>query len=290
MKIAFIGLGSMGAPMAANLLTSDFEPIVHNRTRAKEEPLAEAGARRALDPRAAADADIVITMVKADAEVEEVLLGPNGVVAGARPGTLVVDMSTIDPTSARSFAERLARSDIHMLDGPVSGGTEGAEKGTLSIFVGGDERQLGSARPVLEALGSTVTYFGPNGSGQLAKAVNQIIVGGTFMAVAEGLAFALEAGLTDGDKLISALSAGAASSWALENRGRRIVKGEYPLGFRVSLHRKDLRIALEEASRLGIGLPASELVLRLEDALIEAGHGDLDLSGLAKAVRDRIPT
>jgi 3-hydroxyisobutyrate dehydrogenase len=290
MKVAFIGLGSMGAPMAANLLASDFELTVHNRTRAKEQPLAEAGARRAPDPRAAAAADVVITMVKADADVEEVLLGPSGVVAGARPGTLVVDMSTIAPTSARSFADRLSRSDIHMLDAPVSGGTEGAEKGTLSIFVGGDESQLERARPVLDALGSTVTHFGPSGSGQLAKAVNPIIVGGTFMAVAEGLAFALEAGLTDGDKLISALSAGAASSWALENRGRRIVHGEYPLGFRVSLHRKDLRIALEEASRLGIGLPASELVLRLEDALIEAGHGDLDLSGLAKAVRERIPT
>ena len=288
MKIAFIGLGSMGAPMAANLLASDFELTVHNRTRAKEEPLAEAGARRAADPRAAAEADVVITMVKADADVEEVLFGPDGVVAGARPGTLVVDMSTIAPTSARSFAERLSKSDIHMLDAPVSGGTEGAEKGTLSIFVGGDEDQLERARPVLDSLGSTVTHFGPSGSGQLAKAVNQIIVGGTFLAVAEGLAFALEAGLTDGDKLISALSAGAASSWGLENRGRRIVKGEYPLGFRVSLHRKDLRIALEEASRLGIGLPASELVLRLEDALIEAGHGDLDLSALAKAVRDRI--
>ena len=290
MKIAFIGLGSMGAPMAANLLASDFELTVHNRTRAKEEPLAEAGARRAADPRAAAEADVVITMVKADADVEEVLFGPDGVVAGARPGTLVVDMSTIAPTSARSFAERLSKSDIHMLDAPVSGGTEGAEKGTLSIFVGGDEGQLDRARPVLDALGSTVTHFGPSGSGQLAKAVNQIIVGGTFLAVAEGLAFALEAGLADGDKLISALSAGAASSWGLENRGRRIVKGEYPLGFRVSLHRKDLHIALEEASRLGIELPASELVLSLEDALIEAGHGDLDLSALAKAVRDRLPT
>jgi 3-hydroxyisobutyrate dehydrogenase len=290
MRIAFIGLGSMGAPMAANLLASDFDLTVHNRTRAKEEPLAEAGARRAPDPRSAADADVVITMVKADADVEEVLLGPSGVVAGARPGTLVVDMSTIAPTSARAFADRLAQSDIHMLDAPVSGGTEGAEKGTLSIFVGGDERELDRARPVLDALGSTVTHFGPSGSGQLAKAVNQIIVGGTFLAVAEGLAFALEAGLSDGDKLISALSAGAASSWGLENRGRRIVNGEYPLGFRVSLHRKDLRIALEEASRLEIGLPASELVLRLEDALIEAGHGDLDLSALAKAVRERITT
>jgi 3-hydroxyisobutyrate dehydrogenase len=289
MRIAFIGLGSMGAPMAANLIGSDFDLTVHNRTRAKEESLAGAGARRAPDPRAAAaEAEIVITMVKADSEVEEVLFGPKGVAEGAPPGTLVIDMSTVAPTSARSFADRISRSEMHMLDAPVSGGTEGAEKGTLSIFVGGDEGELERARPVLDVLGSTVTHFGPSGSGQLAKAVNQILVGGTFLAVAEGLAFAVEAGLTDEDKLISALSAGAASSWALENRGRRIVKDQYPLGFRVSLHRKDLRIALEEASRLGVGLPASDLVLRLEDALIEAGYGDLDLSALAKVVREGI--
>jgi 3-hydroxyisobutyrate dehydrogenase len=291
MRIAFIGLGSMGAPMAANLLRSDFALTVHNRTRSKEEHLADAGAARAPDPgNAAAEADVVITMVKADGDVEEVLFGPDGVTAGARPGTLIVDMSTIAPASARSFATRVSESGMHMLDAPVSGGTEGAQRGTLSIFVGGDEDQLDRARQVLAALGSTVTHFGPTGSGQLAKAVNQIIVGGTFMAVAEGLAFAVEAGLTDEDKLITALSAGAASSWALENRGRRIVNAEYPLGFRVSLHRKDLLIALDEATRRGIGLPASELVLRLEDALIEAGHGDLDLSALARALRERLPT
>jgi 3-hydroxyisobutyrate dehydrogenase len=290
MKIAFIGLGSMGAPMAANLLRSRLDLTVHNRTRNKEESLAEAGARRAADPASsAADAEIVITMVKADSDVEEVLFGPKGVADGARPGTLVIDMSTIAPTSAKSFAERMAGRELQVLDAPVSGGTEGAEQGTLSIFVGGDEKQLDKARPVLEALGSTVTHFGPSGSGQLAKAVNQVIVGGTFLAVAEGLAFAVEAGLTDPDKLISALSAGAASSWALENRGRRIIEDEYPLGFRVSLHRKDLRIALQEAGRLGVGLPASELVLRLEDALIDAGEGDLDLSALAKAVRKAGP-
>jgi 3-hydroxyisobutyrate dehydrogenase len=285
MKIGFIGLGSMGAPMAANLLGSDFELTVHNRTRAKEESLAETGARRAPDPGdAAADAEIVITMVTGDADVEGVLFGAGGVAEGARPGTLVIDMSTIAPTSARSFAERLGQRRMQMLDAPVSGGTEGAEKGTLSIFVGGDEGELERARPVFDALGSTVTYFGPSGSGQLAKAVNQIIVGGTFLAVAEGLAFAVEAGLTDEDKLISALSAGAASSWALENRGRRFVRGEYPFGFRISLHRKDLRIALEEASHFGVSLPASDLLLRLEDALIEAGLDDLDLSALTKAV------
>jgi 3-hydroxyisobutyrate dehydrogenase len=287
MKIGFIGLGSMGAPMAVNLLGSDFELTVHNRTRAKEDSLADGGARRAPHPgAAAAEGEIVITMVTADSDVEEVLFGPTGVVTGARPGTLVVDMSTIAPTSARSFADRLSQRGMHMLDAPVSGGTEGAEQGTLSIFVGGDESQLERARPVLDALGSTVTHFGPSGSGQLAKAVNQIIVGGTFMAVAEGLAFAVEAGLTDEDRLISALCAGAASSWALENRGRRFVRGEYPFGFRISLHSKDLRIALEEARRLGVSLPASDLLLRLEDALIEAGLDDLDLSALTKEVQE----
>jgi 3-hydroxyisobutyrate dehydrogenase len=287
MRIGFIGLGSMGAPMALNLLRSDFELTVHNRTRAKEDSLADGGARRASHPgAAAAEAEIVITMVTADSDVEEVLFGPTGVVTGARPGTLVVDMSTIAPTSARSFADRLSQRGMHMLDAPVSGGTEGAEQGTLSIFVGGDESQLERARPMLDALGSTVTHFGPSGSGQLAKAVNQIIVGGTFLAVAEGLAIAVEAGLTDEDKLISALSSGAASSWALENRGRRFVQGEYPFGFRISLHSKDLRIALEEARRLGVSLPASDLLLRLEDALIKAGLDDLDLFALTKEVQE----
>jgi 3-hydroxyisobutyrate dehydrogenase len=287
MKIGFIGLGSMGAPMAANLLRSGFELTVHNRTRGKEEPLAQTGARRAPDPgTAAAEAEIVITMVTADSDVKDVLFGPSGVVAGASPGTLVIDMSTIAPSSARSFADRLTLRGMEMLDAPVSGGTEGAERGTLSIFVGGSEDQLDRAWPVFDAMGSTVTHFGPSGSGQLAKAVNQVIVGGTFMAVAEGVAFALEAGLTDGDKLISALSAGAASSWALENRGRRFAQGEYPFGFRISLHRKDLRIALEEASRVGVSLPASNLLLRLEDVLIEAGLDDLDLSAVSKAVEE----
>jgi 3-hydroxyisobutyrate dehydrogenase len=286
MKIGFIGLGSMGAPMVANLLGAHFELTVHNRTRSKEEPLAETGALRAPDPAtAAADAEIVITVVTADSDVEEVLFGPQGVADGAGPGTLVIDMSTIAPTSARSFADRLSQRGIQMLDAPVSGGTEGAKDGTLSVFVGGDESQLERARPVLDALGSTVTHFGPSGSGQLAKAVNQVIVGGTFLAVAEGLALAVEAGLTDADKLISALSAGSASSWALENRGRRFVRQEYPFGFRISLHRKDLRIALCEASRLGVSLPASDLLLRLEEALIEAGLDDLDLSALTKEVR-----
>jgi 3-hydroxyisobutyrate dehydrogenase len=285
MRIGFIGLGSMGGPMAANLLEAPFELTVHNRTRSKEESLAEAGARRAPDPgTTAVNAEIVITMVTADSDVEEVLFGPKGVVDGARPGTLVIDMSTIAPTSARSLADRLSQRGLEMLDAPVSGGTEGAENGMLSIFVGGDESQLERARPIFDALGSTVTHFGPSGSGQLAKAVNQVIVGGTFLAVAEGLALAVEAGLTDEDKLIPALSAGSASSWALENRGRRFVRGEYPFGFRISLHRKDLRIALQEASRVGVTLPASDLLLRLEEALIEAGLDDLDLSALTRAV------
>jgi 3-hydroxyisobutyrate dehydrogenase-like beta-hydroxyacid dehydrogenase len=287
MKIGFIGLGSMGAPMAANLLQSGFELTVHNRTRSKEDPLARAGARRAPDAgTAAAEAEIVITMVTADPDVKDVLFGPSGVVAGASPGTLVIDMSTIAPSSARSFADRLSLHEMEMLDAPVSGGTEGAERGTLSIFVGGSADQLDRARPVFDAMGSTVTHFGPSGSGQLAKAVNQIIVGGTFLAVAEGMALAVEAGLTDADKLTSALSAGAASSWALENRGRRFVRGEYPFGFRISLHRKDLRIALEEASRVGVSLPASNLLLRLEDVLLEAGLDDLDLSAVSKAVEE----
>lgn len=287
MRLAFIGLGAMGFPMASNLLEGGFDLVVYNRTRSREEPLAAAGADRATDPMAAAAAaDVVVTMVGTDSDVEEVLFGQTGVIHGASSGALVIDMSTIAPAAARSFAERLATQGIDMLDAPVSGGTEGAGSGSLSIFVGGTADSLERARPILEKVGSTITHFGLNGSGQLAKAVNQVIVGGTFLAVAEGIVFAQAAGLTDGEKLVSALSAGAASSWALQKRGKRIMRNEYPLGFRVSLHRKDLRIAADEARHLDIKLPISDLVLELENALVDSGRGGLDLSALATALQD----
>lgn len=288
MRLGFVGLGEMGRRMAARLVDAGHEVTVHNRTREREEPLASLGAARAASPAdAATGAEVAVTIVSDTPDVEEVLFGPSGVAEGADPGAVVVDMSTISPTATRTFAERLAERNIGFLDAPVSGGTEGAERGTLTIFVGGAAEDLDRARPVLEVLGSTITHLGPAGSGQMAKTVNQVLVAGTFLAVAEGLVLGLEAGL-DGALLIEALSGGAASSWALTNRGPRIVEGDYPLGFRVRLHLKDIRIALQEAGRLGIPLPGARLVGELEEALIAAGYGDEDVSALARTLREHL--
>lgn len=288
MRVGFVGLGEMGRRMAARLVDAGHVVTVHNRTREREEPLASLGAARAASPAdAATGAEVAVTIVSDTPDVEEVLFGPSGVAEGADPDAVVVDMSTISPTATRTFAERLAERNIGFLDAPVSGGTEGAERGPLTIFVGGAKEDLDRARPVLEVLGSTITHLGPAGSGQMAKAVNQVLVAGTFLAVAEGLVLGLEAGL-DGARLIEALAGGAASSWALTNRGPRIVEGRHPLGFRVRLHLKDIRIALQEAGRLGIPLPGARLVGELEAALIAAGYGDEDVSALARVLREHL--
>lgn len=286
MRVALIGLGTMGAPMARNLLGSGFALTVHNRTREREEPLASRGASRAATPaEAAREADIVITIVSDTPDAEEVLLGPVGVIEGARPGTLAVDMSTIAPDATGSIGSRLAERSLRFVDAPVSGGSEGAEGGTLTIMVGGETRDVEEARPVLDALGAKVTHVGPLGAGQLTKAVNQVIVGGTYLAVAEGLRLGMRADL-DMDRVLEAIGAGACRSWVLEHRAGNILSDRYPLGFRLALHRKDLRIALDAAGRLGLELPLSMLVGRLEDELLEVGRGDEDVSVIAAALRD----
>ncbi|MGH2739732.1 MAG: NAD(P)-dependent oxidoreductase [Actinomycetota bacterium] len=290
MRVGFVGLGEMGRRMAARLIDAGHAVTVHNRTREREVPLAAKGAARASTPsESAGGAEVIVVIVSDTADVEEVLFGDAGVAEGAPSDAVVVDMSTISPTATREFAGRLAQSDLSMVDAPVSGGTEGAERGTLTIFAGGEEEALDRVRPVLGALGSTITHFGPSGAGQMAKAVNQVIVAGTYLAVAEGLVCGIEAGL-QGELLIEALSAGAASSWALTNRGQRIVEGRYPLGFKVSLHRKDLRIVLEEADRLGVPLPGARLVAAIEDELVAAGYGEEDIAALARAIRERLAT
>jgi 3-hydroxyisobutyrate dehydrogenase len=193
-------------------------------------------------------------------------------------------MSTISPSATRDFAARLGRRGVAMLDAPVSGGSEGAKKGTLSIFVGGDAADLERARPVLAAMGTTITHLGPIGSGQAAKAVNQVILAGTYVGVAEGIVLALKAGL-DVETLVAALSGGAAQSWVLANRSGRMLANEYPLGFKLALHRKDLGIAQQLARETGTSLPVSSLVEALEAGLIGRGHGDDDMSAVARAIR-----
>lgn len=287
MKTAFIGMGTMGAPMALNLLKAGHEVIVHNRTREREAPVAEAGAARAVTPKAAAAAaEIVVICVSDTPDVEEIILGEKGVIHGAQAGSIVVDMSTISPSVTRHIAKKLDGKEIKMLDAPVSGGSEGAQNGTLTIMVGGEPEDFEKALPVLEAMGKTITHIGPIGAGQLTKAINQIIISGTYLTVAEGLTLGIKAGL-DMKKVVSALSGGAAGSWVLDNRAANVINNEYPLGFRVRLHRKDLGIALSAAREMEITLPCTALVEQIENGLIARGYGDEDVSALARTIREQ---
>lgn len=286
MKVAFIGMGTMGAPMALNILNAGHTVTVHNRTREREVPLAEAGAERAPTPReAAAAAEIVVTCVSDTPDVETVLLGDDGVIHGAATGSIVIDMSTISPIATREIAARLAEKKIRMLDAPVSGGSEGAQNGTLSIMVGGDAEDVDRARPVLEAMGQTITHIGAVGAGQMTKAINQVVVAGTYWSVAEGLAIGLKAGL-DMEKVVQAVGGGAAGSWAMTHRSGNMIADRYPLGFKLQLHRKDLVIALQLARELGVCLPVTALVEQAENGLIGRGHGDEDISVIARSVRE----
>jgi 3-hydroxyisobutyrate dehydrogenase len=287
MKIGFIGLGTMGVGMSLNLLKAGHDVTVHNRTREKEAAVAKEGARRAESPREAADgAEIIVTMVSDTPDVEEVVLGAEGVIQGAPRGAIVIDMSTISPTATRQMAAALDKKGIKMLDAPVSGGPEGANNGTLAIMVGGDAAAFEKALPILEIMGKTVTHVGPIGAGQITKAINQIIISGTYLTVAEGLTLGMKAGL-DMEKVIAAISGGAASSWVLHNRGINVVNNSYPLGFRVKLHHKDLRIALETARELGVTLPAAALVAQIENGLIARGFGDDDVSAIGRSIREQ---
>ena len=312
--VAFIGLGALGAPMAANLLAAGVPLTVHNRTRERETPLVMAGAQRADSAaQAVTHARVVMLCLSDGPAVEEVLFGPQGVAFGLvsgrnrptrasqvldaqepraqQPGSqksrsegiapLVIDCSTIEPSRTRSLAERLAARGIAWLDAPVTGGTEGARAGTLSVLVGGAVESVERARPLLEVVGSTITHFGPAGAGQQAKAINQILVAGSYAAVAEAMALGQRLGLPM-DDLRRALARGAAGSWALDHRAAGMVAGQFPLGFRLALHRKDLAIALDAAAEAGLELPVCRTVAAMEDALMAAGHGNEDVSALAR--------
>jgi 3-hydroxyisobutyrate dehydrogenase len=284
-SVGFVGLGTMGGAMAANASRAGFGVKAWNRTPGRAGGLEGLGVAILETPAAvAAASDVVITMVSDTPDVEAVLFGPNGVAEGAKAGTLVVDMSTIAPSATRDFADRLGEKGVRMLDAPVSGGSEGAKKGTLSIFVGGDGADLERARPVLESLGTTITHVGPIGAGQAVKAVNQVILAGTYLGVAEGIVLAIKSGL-DVDQVVAALSGGAAQSWVLANRSGRMKENDYPLGFKVALHRKDLGIALGLARENGASLPVSALCESIEAGLIGQGHADDDMSAVARAIR-----
>jgi 3-hydroxyisobutyrate dehydrogenase len=284
-RIGFVGLGTMGAAMAGHLAAAGHPLSVWNRSPGRAVDLVALGATEAATP---ADlgraADVVVICVSDTPDVESVLFGPAGVADRIAAGSLIVDCSTISPSASRSFATRLREQGVGFVDAPVSGGSEGARNATLTIFVGGEAADVERARPILGRLGRTITHVGPVGAGQAVKAVNQVIIAGTYLGVAEGIVLALKAGLDVG-QVVDALSGGAAQSWVLANRSGRMIDNDYPLGFRVALHRKDLEIALAMAGDLGAVLPVSALAAGLETELIAAGHADDDMSALARSIR-----
>jgi 3-hydroxyisobutyrate dehydrogenase len=285
-RVGFVGLGTMGAAMAANLGRAGYPLQVWNRTPGKAGPLVDIGATEANSPRdLAAAVDIVVICVSDTPDVEAVLFGSDGIADGAHDGLLVIDCSTISPAATRDFARRLGERGVAMIDAPVSGGSEGAMHGTLTIMVGGEAADVERGHAILAAMGRTVTHMGAVGAGQSTKAVNQVIISGTYLGVAEGLVLAIKAGL-DPDAVVTALSSGAAQSWVLANRSGRMIEDRYPLGFKVALHRKDLAIALDLARDAGVALPVAGIAAQLENGLVANGHGDEDMSALARAVRD----
>lgn len=276
----------MGTPMAHNLLRAGHRLRVHNRTRSREAPLVAAGAQATPTPQAcAAGAQVIITCVSDSPDVEAVLLGEAGVIHGAAAGAVVVDMSTISPKVTRRIAAALAQKQISMLDGPVSGGSEGAQTAQLSIMLGGEAAAIATAMPVLSALGKTITHVGPIGSGQMTKAINQVMIAGTYLAVAEGMALGLKAGL-DMAAVQAAVGGGAAGSWGLAHRAGNMIDNDYPLGFRLRLHHKDLKIALEAAEELGVTVPIAAYVAQIEAGLMARGYGDEDVSAIARSIRE----
>lgn len=276
----------MGSAMAGHLLRAGHPVTAWNRTPGRATSLVELGAIEAADPAAVARAsDVVLISVSDTPDVEVVLFGPTGLAEGLAEGALVIDTSTISPAATVGFADRLRSQGVALVDAPVSGGSEGARKATLTIFLGGDDAAVARARPILERLGTTITHFGPSGSGQAVKAVNQVMIAGVYLAVAEGLVLALKAGLEPG-QVVSALGGGVAGSWILANRSGKMIANDYPLGFRTSLHLKDLGIALAMARELGVVLPLAALAAQLENGLVARGYGDEDMSNLARSIRE----
>jgi 2-hydroxy-3-oxopropionate reductase len=280
--IGFIGLGIMGRPMALNLIKAGYSLRVHARRAFMMEPLLEKGATACASPREVAEqSDIIITMVADTPDVETVILGEDGLVEALRPGSVVVDMSTISPIATRRLAEKLAERDIAMLDAPVSGGEQGAIDGALSIMIGGKADTYQRLLPVFGILGKNIVHIGDHGAGQVAKACNQLIVAQAIAAVGEAYILASAAGV-DADRVREALLGGFAASRVLESHGQRMLDENYKAGFKARLHRKDLAIALEAAHEFGIVLPGTSLVTGYLDATVNKGYGEDDSISLFK--------
>jgi len=285
LRIGVIGVGVMGRPMALNLLRAGFPVAAYARRAAAVESLVAAGAQVFASPAAlAAVCDVVITVVTADADVEQVLFGPDGVGTTIRPGSLVIDHSTISPATARSGALRLGRQSVQMLDAPVSGGEAGAIAGTLSIMVGGALDAFERATPVLSAVGKTLVHVGDSGAGQIAKAANQLAICVTLQGMAEAFCLAQASGV-DPARVLEAVRQGPAASRILDVMGPKMVSGDSRAGVESRLHWKDLRIVLEAARRAGVALPAAAIATQTFSALQKSGGERLDSSAIVEVVR-----
>lgn len=283
-KVGLIGLGIMGRAMAKNLIKAGFPLVVWNRTPSRTEEFVANGVPVANSPRElASQAEVIISVVSDSADVGEVLLGKDGVIDGIRGGSVVIDMSTISPSATRDMCARFQEKNVAMLDAPVSGGEKGAIEATLSIMVGGDAAALERVRPVLEALGKTITHIGPSGMGQTCKLANQVAVGIHNLAMSEALVFAAKAG-ADVSKVLQALQGGAGASWALTNLAPKILKRDFSPGFMVALQQKDLRLVLEAAEKMQLPLPGTLLTKELYDVVEADGASREGNHALVKAI------
>ena len=284
--LGFVGLGSIGLPIAANLIAQGFSLQVHTRSRLGESDKRLKGSKSCSSPREAAEgSDAFLICVSDDEALETVLFGPEGAEASLKEGAIVIDLSTISPSKAKSCAIRLGKRSITYLDAPVTGGTEGAINGSLTIFLGGDEDSLNSIREILDPIASYIYTFGSVGKGQEVKSINQILVAGSYIAVAEAIALGQKLGLPM-EIVVEALQNGAASSWALKHRSRAMLTDKYPLGFKLHLHHKDLCIALKAAEEVGLDLPITTKVREIEKALISKGHENEDIAVLRRSIRE----
>ena len=282
--VAFIGLGTMGAPMARHLVDAGFDVVGHNRSRGAVDALVEAGGRAAGSiAEAVAQADVVATMVPDSPDVEAVLTGEDGVFANAKPGALVVDFSSVRPDVSARLAQTGRDAGFRVLDAPVSGGEAGAKEGALSIMVGGAAEDFAAASEVFDAVGTTVVHVGPAGSGQTVKAANQLIVAGTIQLVAEALVF-LEAHGVDTEAALEVLGGGLAGSTVMVRKGASMRAREFAPGFRLELHHKDMGIVTAAAREVGVVIPLGALVAQLVASTVASGDGELDHSGLLKLV------
>ena len=283
--LGFIGLGAIGLPIAANLIRAGFPLQVHTRSRKAETSKELKGAQSCSTPKEAAKgSDFLLICVSDGNAVEEILFGHKGAESELTQGKIVIDLSTISPSEARLFSSKLARKKVQYIDAPVTGGTEGAKEGTLAIFLGAHNEDLKKIISILQAIGNSFYPFGEVGKGQEVKALNQILVAGSYAAVAEAIAMGEVLNLPM-EKVVEALQKGAASSWALSNRSESMIKDNYPLGFKLHLHYKDISIALKTAEELGLELPITSKVKELEERLINEGYKNADVSVLKRSIK-----